>query len=252
MDRRRSRDTLGFDWARGCHFEPSAMLEGSADGAAHNVGGDLRALARRRSRECSTTIAIPAPGPKAPIGPTRPTSSHQAQATAGVDVRDRTLNTTMTGVPVSMPVALAPTGMTGMLDADGEILAAAPRKAGVPFTLSTMSICSIEDVAESTTSPFWFQLYVMRDRDFTRDLIDRAKAARCSALVLTLDLDPCSAPQGHCEWASAPPRMRSPISSIWRRTRAVRRHACNEAAAFGTSSACQERQRSEVAGDLDE
>ena len=106
-----------------------------------------------------------------------------------VDMRDRTLKTTMAGVPVSMPVALAPTGLTGMQHADGEILAArAAEKVGVPFTLSTMSICSIEDVAENTTSPFWFQLYVMRDRDFVCDLIDRAKAARCSALVLTLDL----------------------------------------------------------------
>src|SRR5580693_839845 len=105
-----------------------------------------------------------------------------------VDMRDRTLKTTMAGVPASMPVALAPTGLTGMQHADGEILAArAAEKAGVPFTLSTMSICSIEDVAENTTSPFWFQLYVMRDRDFVGDLIDRAKAARCSALVLTLD-----------------------------------------------------------------
>ncbi len=106
-----------------------------------------------------------------------------------VDMRNRTLATTMAGVPVSMPIALAPTGFTGMQHADGEILAArAAEKASVPFTLSTMSICSIEDVAENTTSPFWFQLYVMRDRDFTRGLIDRAKAARCSALVLTLDL----------------------------------------------------------------
>ena len=126
-----------------------------------------------------------------------------------VDMRDRTLKTTMAGVPVSMPVALAPTGLTGMQHADGEILAArAAEKAGVPFTLSTMSICSIEDVAENTTSPFWFQLYVMRDRDFTRDLIDRAKAARCSALVLTLDLQILG--QRHKDIVnglSAPPRM---------------------------------------------
>ena len=106
-----------------------------------------------------------------------------------VDMRDRTLASTMVGLPVSMPVALAPTGLTGMQHADGEILAArAAAKAGVPFTLSTMSICSIEDVAENTDKPFWFQLYVMRDRDFNNRLIDRAKAAGCSALVLTLDL----------------------------------------------------------------
>lgn len=88
-----------------------------------------------------------------------------------------------------MPVGLAPIGLAGMQHADGEICAArAAEKFGVPFCLSTMSICSIEDVAAATTAPFWFQLYVMKDRGFVRDLIDRAKAARCSALVLTLDL----------------------------------------------------------------
>ncbi len=106
-----------------------------------------------------------------------------------VDMTDRSLASTMIGEKVSMPVALAPTGLTGMQHADGEILAAqAAEAAGVPFTLSTMSICSIEDVAEATTRPFWFQLYVMRDRGFINDLIDRAKAAGCSALVLTADL----------------------------------------------------------------
>ncbi len=126
-----------------------------------------------------------------------------------VDMRDRTLATTMAGIPASMPVALAPTGLTGMQHADGEILAArAAEKAGVPFTLSTMSICSIEDVAENTTKPFWFQLYVMRDRDFVHNLIDRAKAARCSALVLTLDLQILG--QRHKDIVnglSAPPRI---------------------------------------------
>jgi len=106
-----------------------------------------------------------------------------------VDMTNRTLASTMVGQPVAMPVALAPTGLTGMQHADGEILAArAAAKAGVPFTLSTMSICSIEDVAENTDRPFWFQLYVMRDRDFIDRLIGRAQAAGCSALVLTLDL----------------------------------------------------------------
>ena len=106
-----------------------------------------------------------------------------------VNLVGRTLNTTMIGENVAMPVALAPTGLTGMQHADGEILAArAAEKFGVPFTLSTMSICSIEDVAAHTTRPFWFQLYVMKDRDFIMRLIDRAKAAKCSALVLTLDL----------------------------------------------------------------
>ena len=106
-----------------------------------------------------------------------------------VDMTNRSLESTMIGEKVSMPVAIAPTGLTGMQRADGEILAAQAAEAfGVPFTLSTMSICSIEDVAENTTRPFWFQLYVMRDRDFVNSLIDRAKAAKCSALVLTLDL----------------------------------------------------------------
>ncbi|HSN33217.1 MAG TPA: alpha-hydroxy acid oxidase [Ideonella sp.] len=106
-----------------------------------------------------------------------------------VNMEGRSTRTTMIGQEVAMPVALAPTGLTGMQHADGEILAARAAEAfGVPFTLSTMSICSIEDVAAATTKPFWFQLYVMRDRDFIERLIDRAKAAKCSALMLTLDL----------------------------------------------------------------
>lgn len=106
-----------------------------------------------------------------------------------IDLDNRSLRTQMIGQEVSMPVALAPTGLSGMQFADGEILAArAAANFGVPYTLSTMSICSIEDVAAHTNAPFWFQLYVMRDRDFIGRLIDRAKAAQCSALVLTLDL----------------------------------------------------------------
>ena len=106
-----------------------------------------------------------------------------------VNMEGRTTATTMVGIDVAMPVAIAPVGLTGMQHADGEIHAArAAEKAGIPFTLSTMSICSIEDVAAATTKPFWFQLYVMRDRDFIERLIDRAKAAKCGALVLTLDL----------------------------------------------------------------
>ncbi len=106
-----------------------------------------------------------------------------------VNIANRSLASTMAGQAVTMPVALAPTGLTGMQHADGEILAArAAEKFGVPFCLSTMSICSIEDVAEHVTQPFWFQLYVMRDRDYIARLIQRAKAAQCSALVLTLDL----------------------------------------------------------------
>jgi L-lactate dehydrogenase (cytochrome) len=107
-----------------------------------------------------------------------------------VDVANRSTKTTMVGQEVAMPVAIAPTGLTGMQHANGEIHGAnAAKKFGIPFTLSTMSICSIEDVAEGTAAhPFWFQLYVMKDKDFVSRLIARAKAANCSALVLTLDL----------------------------------------------------------------
>ena len=113
----------------------------------------------------------------------------QLRQRVAVNVETRSLRTRMLGEEVAMPVALAPTGLTGMQHADGEILAArAAQDFGVPFTLSTMSICSIEDIAAHTSAPFWFQLYVMRDRDFIERLIDRAKAANCSALMLTLDL----------------------------------------------------------------
>ena len=127
-----------------------------------------------------------------------------------VNMEGRSTATTMIGQNVAMPVAIAPTGLTGMQHADGEILAArAAKKFGVPFTLSTMSICSIEDVAKGTDNhPFWFQLYVMRDRDFIERLIDRAKAANCSALVLTLDLQVLG--QRHKDLKnglSAPPKL---------------------------------------------
>ncbi|RDS83756.1 alpha-hydroxy-acid oxidizing protein [Dyella monticola] len=105
------------------------------------------------------------------------------------NVDNRSLATDIVGQPVSMPLALAPTGLTGLQHGGGEILAArAAEKAGIPFCLSTMSICSIEQVRAATEKPFWFQVYVMRDRGFTRDLIRRAKAAECSALMLTADL----------------------------------------------------------------
>src|SRR3954462_4513579 len=106
-----------------------------------------------------------------------------------IDVDRRSTRSTMLGQDVSMPLALSPVGLTGLNWADGEVLAArAAERFGVPYTLSTMSICSIEDVAAAVTKPFWFQLYVMRDRGFAASLIDRAKSAGCSALVLTLDL----------------------------------------------------------------
>ncbi len=129
-----------------------------------------------------------------------------------VDMSDRNLSASMLGEAVSMPVALAPVGFTGMQSADGEIKAARAAEAfGVPFTLSTMSICSIEDVAAHTTKPFWFQLYVMRDEEFVDNIIDRAKRAGCSALVLTLDLQILG--QRHKDLKnglSAPPRLTLP------------------------------------------
>ncbi len=129
-----------------------------------------------------------------------------------VDMTGRSTETTMIGQSVAMPVALAPVGMAGMQCADGEIKAAlAAQDFGIPFTLSTMSICSIEDVAEHTTAPFWFQLYVMKDEDFVDAAIERARAAKCSALVLTLDLQILG--QRHKDLKnglSAPPRLTLP------------------------------------------
>jgi L-lactate dehydrogenase (cytochrome) len=115
-----------------------------------------------------------------------------------VDVSQRVLATTIVDEPVRLPLALAPIGLCGMQHGDGEILACrAAQAAGIPFTLSTMSICSIEDVAGAVGKPFWFQLYVMKDRGFIRALIERAAAAKCSALVLTVDLQVLG--QRHCD-----------------------------------------------------
>ena len=126
-----------------------------------------------------------------------------------VNMEGRSTETTMIGHPVSMPVALAPVGLTGMQCADGEIKAArAAERFGVPFTLSTMSICSIEDVAEHTDKPFWFQVYTLKDDDFMRRLMERAKAANCSALVITVDLQMLG--QRHKDpknGLSAPPKL---------------------------------------------
>ncbi|RYE07342.1 MAG: alpha-hydroxy-acid oxidizing protein [Hyphomicrobiales bacterium] len=126
-----------------------------------------------------------------------------------VDLRDRSLATSMAGATASMPIAVAPAAICGLQFPDGEIHAArAAERAGVPFSLSTMSICSIEDVAEAVATPFWFQVYVMRDKPFMARLIDRAKAARCSALILTMDLQILG--QRHADirnGMSAPPRI---------------------------------------------
>ncbi|KCV81990.1 l-lactate dehydrogenase IldD [Actibacterium atlanticum] len=130
-----------------------------------------------------------------------------------LDMEGRSTTSKMIGQDVAMPVALAPVGMTGMQHPDGEIKAArAAENFGVPYTLSTMSICSIEDVAEHTSTPFWFQLYVMRDDDYITRLIQRAKAAECSAMVLTLDLQILA--QRHKDLKnglSAPPKMTLPV-----------------------------------------
>jgi L-lactate dehydrogenase (cytochrome) len=127
----------------------------------------------------------------------------------GIDVDNRDLTTTIAGAPVALPLVLAPIGLAGMQYGDGEIAACrAAQRAGIPYTLSTMSICSIEDVAEAVEQPFWFQLYVIRDRGFVRDLIERAKAANCSALVVTLDLNVLG--QRHCDvknGLTVPPEM---------------------------------------------
>jgi isopentenyl diphosphate isomerase/L-lactate dehydrogenase-like FMN-dependent dehydrogenase len=113
----------------------------------------------------------------------------QLRQRVAVNMENRSTATTMVGVPTHMPVSIAPVGLTGMQHADGEIHAAmAAKKFGIPFTLSTMSICSIEDIATHTQAPFWFQLYMMRDRDAMARMIERCKVAQCSALVLTLDL----------------------------------------------------------------
>ncbi len=151
---------------------------------------DLRQLARRRVAraifdyvDCGSYDQATLRANKADLDALR------LRQRVGINVEARSTRTTMAGEEVAMPVALAPTGLTGLAWADGEMLAArAAERFGVPFTLSTMSICSIEDVAGAVSRPFWFQLYVMRDRGFAASLIERAKAAGCSALMLTLDL----------------------------------------------------------------
>src|SRR5262249_48821435 len=127
-----------------------------------------------------------------------------------VDVSQRDVSTTILGEKVPLPLALAPIGLGGMQHGDGEILACrAAQAAGIPFTLSTMSICSIEDVAEATGKPFWFQLYVLKEHGFIKSLIERAAAAKCSALVLTVDLQVLG--QRHCDirnGMTVPPEIR--------------------------------------------
>jgi L-lactate dehydrogenase (cytochrome) len=151
---------------------------------------DLRTLAKRRVAKAIFDYVDRGSYSEATLRANRADLESLAlRQRVGIDVDRRSTRSTMIGHEVAMPVGLAPVGLTGLNWADGEILAArAAERFGVPFTLSTMSICSIEDVAQAVGKPFWFQLYVMRDRGFAASLIERARVAKCSALVLTLDL----------------------------------------------------------------
>jgi L-lactate dehydrogenase (cytochrome) len=152
--------------------------------------GDLKALARRRIPRAIFDYADGGSYEERTLA--RNTADLDAlsfRQRVMVDVSAISLATTLLGAPAAMPLAIAPTGLAGLFHADGEILGARAAAAfGIPFCLSTMSICSIEDVRAGTDQPFWFQQYLMKDRGFNQDLIDRAIAARCSALMLTLDL----------------------------------------------------------------
>jgi L-lactate dehydrogenase (cytochrome) len=151
---------------------------------------DLRALAKKRIPKAIFDYADRGSYDEATINANRrDLQALNLRQRVMVDVSDRSTASTMLGQPVAMPVAIAPTGLTGLFHGNGEIHGARAAQAfGIPFCLSTMSICSIEDVAGAVDKPFWFQLYVMRDRAFSKSLIERAIAAKCSALVLTLDL----------------------------------------------------------------
>ncbi|HBR99133.1 MAG TPA: L-lactate dehydrogenase [Gammaproteobacteria bacterium] len=157
------------------------------------------------------------------------------------DLEPRSLATTLAGTDVTIPLALAPVGLLGMQHPDGEILAARAAEAfGVPFTLSTMSICSIETVAAHTQKPFWFQLYAQKDRDFTRALIERAKAAACSALVVTLDLQIIGKRHAdHRNGMTAPPRLTLPnLLDIARRPRWALGMLTTQNRSFGNIQGC--------------
>jgi len=160
---------------------------------------DLRQVARRRVPRAFFDYAEAGSYSQQTLRANRSDLEHiKLRQRVLVDVSQRELATTILGEKVALPLALAPIGLCGMQHGDGEILACrAAQAAGIPFTLSTMSICSIEDVAQATGKPFWFQLYVMRDRGFIKALIERAAAAKCSALVLTVDLQVLG--QRHCD-----------------------------------------------------
>jgi L-lactate dehydrogenase (cytochrome) len=172
---------------------------------------DLRALARRRVPKAFFDYADAGSYAEETLRANRADlKAVKLRQRVLVNVAERDTGTTILGQKVSLPISLAPIGLLGMQHGNGEILAArAAEQAGVPFCLSTMSICSIEDVAAAVEKPFWFQLYVMRDRGFIRDLIARARAAKCSALVLTIDLQILG--QRHCDirnGLSVPPQIR--------------------------------------------
>ena len=151
---------------------------------------DLRNLARRRVPKMFYDYAESGSWSESTLrANTSDFESIKFRQRVAVDISNRNTSVDIFGVSSKMPCAIAPVGLLGMQHADGEIIASmVAEDFGIPFTLSTMSICSIEDVAENTTKPFWFQLYVMRDRDFIRRLVERARVANCSALMITLDL----------------------------------------------------------------
>jgi L-lactate dehydrogenase (cytochrome) len=172
---------------------------------------DLRQVARRRVPRAFFDYAEAGSYSQETLRANRADLEHiKLRQRVLVDVSQRDVGTTILGEKVALPLALAPIGLCGMQHGDGEILACrAAQAAGIPFTLSTMSICSIEDVAQATGKPFWFQLYVMRDRGFIKALIERAAAAKCSALVLTVDLQVLG--QRHCDirnGMTVPPEIR--------------------------------------------
>jgi L-lactate dehydrogenase (cytochrome) len=172
---------------------------------------DLRQVARRRVPRAFFDYAEAGSYSQETLHANRADLEHiKLRQRVLVDVSQRDVGTTILGEKVALPLALAPIGLCGMQHGDGEILACrAAQAAGIPFTLSTMSICSIEDVAQATGKPFWFQLYVMRDRGFIKALIERAAAAKCSALVLTVDLQVLG--QRHCDirnGMTVPPEIR--------------------------------------------
>jgi L-lactate dehydrogenase (cytochrome) len=171
---------------------------------------DLRQLARRKIPQMFFDYAEAGSYGEETLRANRADMEHiKLRQRVLVDVSQRDLSTTIVGERAPVPLALGPVALTGMQRGDGEILACrAAHAAGIPYTLSTMSICSIEDVAEAVDKPFWFQLYVMKDRGFVRSLIERAAAAKCSALVLTIDLQVLG--QRHCDvrnGLSVPPEI---------------------------------------------